>query len=347
MAPVRVLIVDDSPTMRGLIAASMRNDSDIHVIGTARDPIEAREAIKTLNPDVITLDIEMPRMDGISFLEKIMRLRPMPVIIISTLTKAGAAISVKALTLGAFDCLCKPQNGNAIDAFENLPDLVKAAAKSRTKPWADGASKPKPLVEFQPNGNIVAMGSSTGGVEAVMTILTTFPEHCPPTVITQHMPESFTGSFAARLDKLCAPKVSEAKDGAPLEAGHVYIAPGGAAHLEVAGSKTRICRLRADEKVNGHRPSVDVLFESVTELYGKRAVGVILSGMGRDGAAGLLTLREAGARTLGQNEKTCVIYGMPKVAFELGAVERQLPLSRISNAILELCDRTKKNGASE
>lgn len=344
MAPVRVLIVDDSPTMRGLIAASMRDDLDIHVIGTARDPIEAREAIKTLNPDVITLDIEMPRMDGISFLEKIMRLRPMPVIIISTLTKAGAAISVKALTLGAFDCLCKPQNGSAIDAFNNLPNLVKAAAKSRTKPWTESASRPQRQDEFQPNGNIVAMGSSTGGVEAVMTILTTFPEHCPPTVITQHMPESFTGSFAARLDKLCAPKVSEAVDGAPLEPGHVYIAPGGATHLEVAGGKSRVCRLRASEKVNGHRPSVDVLFESVVELYGKRAVGVILSGMGRDGAAGLLTMRESGARTLGQNEKTCVIYGMPKVAFELGAVERQLPLSRISNAILELCDRNAKKG---
>ncbi len=346
MAPVRVLIVDDSPTMRGLIAASMRNDPDIDVVGSARDPIEAREMIKTLNPDVITLDIEMPKMDGISFLEKIMRLRPMPVIIISTLTKAGAAISVKALSLGAFECVCKPQNGSAVDAFESVPGLVKAAAKSRTKPLADREATPVRRDDYQPNGNIVAMGSSTGGVEAVITVLTTFPEYCPPTVITQHMPETFTRSFAARLDKLCAPKVSEATDGAPLEPGHVYIAPGGASHLEVLGGRSHFCNLRAGEKVNGHRPSVDVLFESVAELYGKRAVGVILSGMGRDGAAGLLAMRNAGARTLGQNEKTCVIYGMPKVAFELGAVERQLPLSRISNAILELCDRGKKAGAA-
>lgn len=344
MAPVRVLIVDDSPTMRGLIAASMRNDPDIHVVGSARDPIEAREIIKTLNPDVITLDIEMPRMDGISFLEKIMRLRPMPVIIISTLTKAGAAISVKALTLGAFDCVCKPQDGNVVDAFEQLPDLIKAAAKSRTKPLRGAVAIPKRSDDFQPSGNIVAMGSSTGGVEAVITVLTTFPENCPPTVITQHMPETFTHSFAARLDGLCAPKVSEAKDGDPLETGRVYIAPGGAYHLEVVRRKGHVCRVREDEKVNGHRPSVDVLFNSVAELYGKRAVGVILSGMGRDGAAGLLTMRNAGAKTIGQNEKTCVIYGMPKVAFETGAVERQLPLARISNAILDLCDRSKKKG---
>ena len=336
------MIVDDSPTMRGLIAASMCTDPDIQVVGTARDPIEAREAIKTLNPDVITLDIEMPRMDGISFLEKIMRLRPMPVIIISTLTKAGAAISVKALSLGAFDCVCKPQNGNAMDAFEQLPDLIKAAAKSRTRPLGDTAAIPKRPVDFQPNGNIIAMGSSTGGVEAVITVLTTFPENCPPTVITQHMPENFTQSFAARLDGLCAPKVTEAKDGDPLEAGRVYIAPGGAYHLEVMGRKGHVCRLREAEKVNGHRPSVDVLFNSVAELYGKRAVGAILSGMGRDGATGLLAMREAGAKTFGQNEKTCVIYGMPKVAFELGAVERQLPLARISNAILDACDRSKK-----
>lgn len=336
------MIVDDSPTMRGLIAASMRNDPDIHVVGTARDPIEAREAIKTLNPDVITLDIEMPRMDGISFLEKIMRLRPMPVIIISTLTKAGAAISVKALTLGAFDCLCKPQDGNVVDAFEKLPELIKAAAKSRTKPLGGVAAIPKRSDDFQPNGNIIAMGSSTGGVEAVITVLTTFPENCPPTVITQHMPETFTHSFAARLDGLCAPKVSEAKDGDPLETGRVYIAPGGAYHLEVRGRKGHVCRLREAEKMNGHRPSVDVLFNSVAELYGKRAVGAILSGMGRDGAAGLLAMRNAGAKTFGQNEKTCVIYGMPKVAFELGAVERQLPLARISNAILDVCDRSKK-----
>ena len=346
LSPVRVIVVDDSPTMRGLITAALRADPDIDVVGSARDPYEARDAIKTLNPDVITLDVEMPRMDGIAFLEKIMRLRPLPVIIVSTLTSKGAAISIKALSLGAFDCVCKPQSGDLTDAFEGLPELVKAAALSNTKPLSQSSAKAIRRTDFTPNGNIIAMGSSTGGVEAVITILTTFPENCPPTVITQHMPETFTKNFADRLNRLCAPNVAEATDGAPLENGHIYIAPGGDAHLEVAGNTRRHCRLRIGEKENGHRPSVDVLFQSAARLYGKRAVGVILSGMGRDGASGLLAIKEAGGRTIGQDEKTCVIYGMPKVAFEMNAVERQLPLSQISAEILKLCERTASKGAA-
>ena len=343
---VRVLVVDDSPTMRGLISTILRADPDIQVVGAAGDPYEAREAIKALNPDVVTLDLEMPRMDGIAFLEKIMRLRPMPVIIISSLTEAGAAISAKALMLGAFDCVCKPGRAINADAFDKLPELVKAAAKSNTRPVTLEQRPGARRAGYAPSSKVIAMGSSTGGVEAVITILTDFPQNCAPTVITQHMPETFTGKFARRLNRLCAPRVEEATDGAPLAPGRVYIAPGGAAHLAVERGAPDRCRLRVSEKVNGHRPSVDVLFHSVAEAYGKRAVGVILSGMGRDGAEGLLKIREAGGMTYGQNEKTCVIYGMPKVAFELNAVQSQLPLSRIAGAVTDFCEKPSQRAGA-
>jgi two-component system, chemotaxis family, protein-glutamate methylesterase/glutaminase len=330
MKPIRVLVVDDSPTIRNIIIATLSRDPGIEVVGSAGDPLEARAVIKELNPDVITLDVEMPKMNGIEFLEKIMRLRPMPVIMVSTLTQAGAAASITALELGAFDCVGKP-------AFDDLVDKVKAAARARVRPSGERASPVRRGGDYRPANKLIAIGSSTGGVEALLQVLSCFPENCPPTVITQHMPSSFTASFAARLDRTCAPKVTEAADGAPLLAGHVYLAPGGNAHLEVMGGVQPRCRLREASPVSGHRPSVDVLFHSVAEAYGRRAAAVILTGMGRDGAQGMLAMRNAGAATIGQDEASCVVYGMPKSAFEIGAVERQLTLSAIGPAVLDLC----------
>jgi two-component system chemotaxis response regulator CheB len=331
---IRVLIVDDSATMRSLIAATLRRDPEIEVIGQAGDPFEAREAIKALNPDVITLDVEMPNMNGLDFLEKIMRLRPMPVVMVSTLTVRGAEATLEALSLGAIDCVAKPSTGGA-DSFDDLAAKVKAAARARVRPTAPASAtvKAPERLEHAPDGRVIAIGSSTGGVEALITILSRFPANCPPTVITQHMPGTFTKSFAERLDRLCAPACEEARDGAPLQGGRIYLAPGGDQHLEV--TEGHRCRVQPGERVNGHRPSVDVLFNSMARVYGRRGVGVILTGMGRDGAQGLLNMRQAGARTLGQDEATSVVYGMPKAAFDIGAVERQAPLDRLASEMLK------------
>ena len=221
---VRVLIVDDSATMRSLIATVLQRDPEIEVVGEAGDPFEAREAIKKLNPDVITLDVEMPNMNGIDFLEKIMRLRPMPVVMVSTLTVRGAEATVEALELGAIDCVAKPSTGG-LEGFHDLPFKVKAAAKAKVKPLPPPDTKPKPApLEHTPDGRVIAIGSSTGGVEALIAILSRFPANCPPTVITQHMPATFTKSFSERLDRLCAPKVAEATDGAILEPGRIFVA---------------------------------------------------------------------------------------------------------------------------
>jgi two-component system chemotaxis response regulator CheB len=343
MKPTRVLVVDDSATMRGLISAILRRDPGIDVVGQAADPLEAREAIKALNPDVVTLDVEMPNMNGLEFLEKIMRLRPTPVIMVSNLTSQGTTATIRALEIGAFDCIAKPQPGDT-QPFGDLADKVKAAGGARMRmPTRTGrpSAPPTPAQtaarsSFVPDGRLVAIGASTGGVEALIAVVSHFPANCPPTVITQHMPGTFTKSFAARLNRLSQPNVCEAEDGAVLSPGQIYLAPGGAAHLEVvgSGSGTLRCRLRASDPVNGHRPSVDVLFHSVAKAAGGHAVGVILTGMGRDGADGLLALRQAGARTIGQDEPTSLVYGMPRAAFETGAVEKQVPLHRISLEIL-------------
>jgi two-component system chemotaxis response regulator CheB len=341
MTPIRAIVVDDSPTMRGLISAILRRDPEIEVVGVAGDPLEARQAIKALNPDVITLDIEMPNMNGLEFLEKIMRLRPMPVVMLSTLTQSGAEATLRALELGAVDCVAKPTNSGAMG--EGLGDLaakVKAAARARVRPRTDGAA-PAVRSGYVPSGEVVAIGSSTGGVEALLSVLSHYPQNCPPTVITQHMPAAFTKSFAARLDRATAAHVQEAFDGAPIEPGQVYLAPGGEAHLEVARSGGLRCRLRAGEPVNGHRPSVDVLFNSVAQAAGSAAVGVILTGMGRDGAQGLKAMKTAGARTLGQDEASSVVYGMPRCAFEIGAVDRQAPIGEIGPLVLSLAERRR------
>lgn len=345
MRKTRVLIVDDSATMRALVAATLERDPEIDVIGSAGDPLEAREAIKALNPDVLTLDIEMPKMSGLEFLEKIMRLRPMPVIMVSTLTQNGAEASIKALEIGAFDCVGKPVDGQELSgAFGDLADKVKAARQAAVRSiYAARQPAAQPTTAFKPNGRIVAIGSSTGGVEALLTILRQFPENCPPTVITQHMPAAFTGSFAARLDRACPAHVREAYEGAVLKPGQIFLAPGGETHLEIIGSKELRCHLRADGLMSGHRPSVDVLFNSVAQAAGADAVGTILTGMGRDGAAGLLAMSKAGAQTLGQDEASCVVFGMPKAAFDIGAVGRQLPLGMIGSEILKLCNSNQRD----
>lgn len=349
MAPARVLVVDDSATMRGMISAVLNSDPEVSVVGQCGDAMQARAAIKELNPDVVTLDIEMPNMSGLEFLEKIMTLRPMPVIMVSSLTQRGAEATIAALEIGAFDCIGKPVPGD-VRPFHELIEKVKAAAKSATRyqHMRKPAAAPMPAAntnakaDYRVGRKVVAIGSSTGGVEALIEVLKNYPVNCPPTVITQHMPGTFTKSFAQRLDRLCAPQVQEATDGARLEIGRVYLAPGGERHLTVVNPHAPCCRLVEKPPVNGHRPSVDVLFDSVAELAGRNAVGVILTGMGRDGASGLLKMRHAGARTVGQNERTCVVYGMPRVAFELGAVETQLPLNGIGEEILKLTAARKE-----
>ena len=332
---IRVLVVDDSATMRAFIANALSRDPQIQVVGQAADPLQARAAIKELNPDVITLDVEMPRMNGLDFLERIMRLRPMPVVMVSTLTSRGAETTLRALELGAFDCVAKPSTSQA--GFDQLLPMVHAAAAARLRPQRSVAARPVPT-DFRPDGRVLAIGSSTGGVEALLTILSKFPANCPPTVITQHMPATFTASFAQRLNRSCAAQVQEATDGAPLAPGRIYLAPGGERHLEIAGAGPWRCRLLVDGLVNGHRPSVDVLFASVAKSAGARALGVILTGMGKDGARGLLAMRQVGAKTLGQDEASSVVYGMPRAAFEIQAVMKQVPLGGMATEMLELCN---------
>jgi two-component system, chemotaxis family, protein-glutamate methylesterase/glutaminase len=333
MKRTRVLVVDDSPTMRAIIRAWLERDGEIAVVGEAGDPHQARAAIKALSPDVLTLDVNMPRMDGLEFLEKLMRLRPTPVIMVSSEVGANAAATIEALAAGAFDCVCKPANGNLAEAFGDLALKVKAAARAPCGVRARGHS---PAADFRPNGRVVAIGASTGGVDALMSVLSAFPANCPPTVVVQHMPASFTRSFAQRLDQHCAPQVAEAWSGAALEPGRILIAPGGPTHLELRGRQRLACRLTPGEPRSGHRPSVDVLFASAAGL-GARAVGVILTGMGRDGAEGLLRMREAGACTIGQDAGSSLVYGMPRAAAEAGGVQRQLDLHAIPAAILAAC----------
>jgi two-component system chemotaxis response regulator CheB len=329
---VRVIVVDDSATMRAVISATLRADPEIEVVGLAADPHEARQLIKQLAPDVITLDIEMPNMDGLAFLDKIMRLRPTPVIMVSTLTQAGAEVNLRALEIGAFDCVAKPSS-YAPDSFTGLAEKVKAAARCRRQPRLTAGHPVNLTGGYTPDGRIVGIGSSTGGVEALIAILSKFPPNCPPTIISQHMPPTFTKSFAARLNKLCQPEVCEAQNGDKLRSGHVFLCPG-EFHLELGGCHNPVIHLSAAERVNGHRPSVDVMFQSLLRCSGVNSIGVILTGLGRDGAAGLLALRQAGAETIGQNEASCVVYGMPRAAFEIGAVALQLPLERIAERIL-------------
>ena len=342
--PIKVLIIDDSALVRQLLTAVLSSDPQIEVVGTASDPIVARERIKQLNPDVLTLDIEMPRMDGLDFLERLMALRPMPVVMVSSLSQRGAEASLRALELGAVDVVAKPVG----DLRESLPVLreeilakVKAAAGARLGRRA--SAKPAvPVVRasalpFRTTETIVAIGASTGGVEAIATVLQAMPADSPAIAITQHMPPFFTARFARRLDEACPVRVHEASDGERMLPGHAYIAPGDR-HLRIGRyGANYVCRVGGQDRVSGHCPSVDVLFRSLAEEAGVNAVGVILTGMGGDGAEGLGAIRKKGGRTLGQDEASCVVYGMPRVAFEAGAVESQVSLDGMGAAILERC----------
>ncbi|WP_294263352.1 chemotaxis response regulator protein-glutamate methylesterase [uncultured Sphingomonas sp.] len=336
---VRALVIDDSPTMRGVVTALLRRDPEVEVIGTAATPVEARSMIRELDPDVVTLDVEMPGMDGLAFLEKIMRLRPTPVVMVSSHTTAGAEATVRALELGAIDCYAKPSGG--LGVMRDLDDGELAAMVKLAAGCRDRLQHPRRAVRsaerFRWNGRIAAIAASTGGVEALGALLAGYPDNGPPTIVVQHMPAGFTRMFASRLDARVAPRVVEAAEGMPVEQGHVYIAPGGTRHLTVSGRKQLVCRLTEGAHVSGHRPSADAMFRSLAGLPADKVVGAILTGMGEDGAEGLAALRKLGMPTIGQDEASALIYGMPRAAAERGALAEILPVDRIAARILELC----------
>lgn len=349
MKPITVLIVDDSALIRQMFSEMLSAEPGIEVLDTACDPLEAREKIKRLNPDVLTLDIEMPKMDGISFLEKIMTLRPMPVIMISTLTQKGADASLRAMEIGAFDTIAKPTESQTRDTLAHLRmelvEKVRAAASANIASRRTNKLEAPRVVSFSPSlgaRHLIAIGASTGGVECLKEIFLRLPGNAPPIVIAQHMPERFTATFAERLDRISQVRVSEARDGDRLAPGHAYIAPGNF-HLKIARKGPElVCQLDQGPQVSGHRPSVDVLFHSVAENAGPHAIGVILTGMGKDGAVGLKAMREHGAYTVGQNEASCIVYGMPQAAKKVGAVVTEVALADIPGEILKHCEQYKR-----
>lgn len=342
----RVLVVDDSALMRGLLSQLISLAPDMEVVGAAPDAQSAREMIKAFNPDVLTLDVQMPKMDGLEFLERLMRLRPMPVVMVSSFTEAGSDTTLKALELGAINFIGKPRSdgGRSMESYaEDLVEKIRAAKGARlrgnmTKPTTTLQSVATNMMQARPglatSGKIIFVGASTGGTEAIKEFLIGIPADCPPILVVQHMPESFTASFARRLDGLCAPRVIESQGSEKVESGTVYIAPGHS-HLQIRrGSAGYLTELVSSAAVNRHRPSVDVLFDSAAALVGRKAIGVILTGMGKDGAQGLLRLRQSGAKTFGQDEHSCVVYGMPREAFLIGAVEEQCPLDEMARRVL-------------
>lgn len=344
---IRVLIVDDSAVMRTLLSELLGKVPDMEVVGAAADAVAAREMIKTLNPDVLTLDVQMPRMDGLEFLDRLMRLRPMPVVMVSSFTEKGSEITLRALELGAVDFIGKPRAENAarMAAYvEELSEKLRAAKSARLQyknnmnPQGSAGIPAKSATSaaggVQGNGRIIFLGASTGGTEAIKEFLMGIPAGAPPILIVQHMPESFTASFAKRLNGLCAAHVIEAQGNEKVEPGMVYIAPGHS-HMQIRRSGNGyVTELLSTPPVNRHRPSVDVLFDSAASLVGRQAVGVLLTGMGKDGAQGLLRMRQAGAYTLGQDEGSCVVYGMPREAFLIGAVDEQAPLGEMARRAL-------------
>jgi two-component system chemotaxis response regulator CheB len=336
MAPVRVLIVDDSALIRSLLSRLLSSDPDIEVCGTEPDPYAAREAIKRLNPDVLTLDVEMPRMDGLTFLRNLMRLRPMPVLMVSSLTQNGAQVTLDALELGAVDFVAKPQmdvSRGLEELAETITSKVKTAASASVQTRAQ--TQPEPVShQLKTTHGIIAIGASTGGTEAIKAVLSAFPADAPPTLLTQHIPGLFSTSFVERVDSLSAVHVKHAADGEPALRGHAYFPPGDH-HLRLERSGARyVCRLDAGPKVNLHRPSVDVLFNSVAEAAGSNAAAALLTGMGADGADGLMAIRRAGGYTVAQDEATSIVWGMPGAAVGRGAAMTVQPLRSIARALL-------------
>jgi two-component system chemotaxis response regulator CheB len=369
MAPIRVLVVDDSALVRSLLAEIINREADMECIGAASDPLVARELIRSLNPDVITLDVEMPRMDGLDFLSRLMRLRPMPVVMVSTLTERGAQATFRALELGAVDFVAKPKIGiadglrglaadltaklriaaratvrraSAAPSFESAAQMsAPGLARARTtaplpasSPAPAGAASHPRLGVHVPDA-VILIGASTGGTEATRALLMQLPPDAPPVLITQHMPPGFTRGYAERLDGQCSIRVSEARHDEPLRQGHACIAPGGM-HLAVArdGAGYR-ARVFDGEAVNRHKPSVEVLFDSAARVVGAHAIGVMLTGMGADGAVAMRAMRDAGAYNLAQDEASCVVFGMPREAIAAGAVHEVLPLAGIAPRLIE------------
>ena len=346
MAKTRVVVVDDSALVRSLLTEIINRQTDMICVGAAADPLVAREMIRELNPDVITLDVEMPRMDGLEFLSRLMRLRPMPVVMVSTLTEQGAEVTLRALELGAVDFVAKPRIGVSSGLNElagDIVDKIRVAACARvgrhsgaapSSPLAQAASAaaaPLPRISTE---KVICIGASTGGTEAIREVLVPMPADAPAIVITQHMPPGFTTSFAARLNTLCRISVAEARHGERILPGHAYIAPGGH-HLRVERSGSNYVAVVEDtEPVNRHKPSVEVLFRSAARVIGPNALGVMLTGMGADGAQAMREMKDAGSYNYVQDEASCVVFGMPRMAIQTGAAHEVLPLNQIAAALL-------------
>ncbi|MCY4747195.1 chemotaxis response regulator protein-glutamate methylesterase [Pelomonas sp. UHG3] len=349
MAKTKVVVVDDSALVRSILTEIINRQTDMECIGAAADPLLAREMIRNLNPDVITLDVEMPRMDGLDFLSRLMRLRPMPVVMVSTLTERGAEVTLKALELGAVDFVAKPKIGVA-DGIrllaQDITDKIRIAAKAHIRrappPPAAGAAAPaaaKPVTMASlgraSTEKLIFIGASTGGTEATKDVLVNLPADSPAVVITQHMPPGFTKSYAARLDGLCKIRVKEAQDGERILPGHGYIAPGGL-HLTVERSGANyIARVQDGDPINRHKPSVEALFLSAARVVGQNAIGIMLTGMGADGARAMKVMKDAGSYNYCQDEASCVVFGMPREAIAAGAADEVLPLNQIAGKVLE------------
>jgi len=364
MSKIRVLVVDDSALMRKLLTELLNSDSEIEVVGTAMDAYVAREKIKKLNPDVLTLDVEMPKMDGLSFLSNLMRLHPMPVVMVSSLTQLGAQVTMRALDLGAVDFVSKPK----VDLVYTLDDCaieitskVKAAAMANVETLLNHAGDldvhhslqdtilgMKPLSvgnKFRTTDKVIAIGASTGGTEAIKEVLVRLRPDCPGVVITQHIPPVFSRSFAERMNQVSRLTVCEAEDGQQIRPGHAFIAPGDQHLLVVRDGARYRCKLSDGPPINRHKPAVDILFDSVAETAANNAVGVLLTGMGRDGAKGMKHMHDAGATTIAQDEQSSVIWGMPHAAIKEGGVDRILPLKNIAAKVTELVHLRQNNAA--
>lgn len=351
MPKTRVVVVDDSALVRSILTEIINKQTDMECVGAAADPLIAREMIRNLNPDVITLDVEMPRMDGLDFLSRLMRLRPMPVVMVSTLTERGAEVTLKALELGAIDFVAKPKIGVADgmrQLAQDITDKIRIAAKAQIRrahaapapaPGAPAAPAPAPVsiasLGRMSTEKIIFIGASTGGTEATKDVLVNLPADCPAVVITQHMPPGFTRSYAARLDGLCRIRVKEAEDGERILPGHGYIAPGGF-HLSVERSGANyVARVQDGDPINRHKPSVEALFLSAAKIVGPNAIGIMLTGMGADGARAMKVMKDAGAYNYVQDEASCVVFGMPREAINAGAADEVLPLSQIAGRVLD------------
>jgi two-component system, chemotaxis family, protein-glutamate methylesterase/glutaminase len=348
---VKVLIVDDSALVRQVLTSILESNRNIEVVGAAKDPLDAREKIKELNPDVLTLDIEMPKMDGVTFLKNLMRLRPMPVIMISSLTEHGAEITLEALECGAIDFVSKPKidvQSGLNDYSEEIIEKVLSAAKSKVRERIPPRKKVESKLSanaviakssskkrFKTTDKIIALGASTGGTEAIREVLEAMPADAPGMVISQHIPEAFSAPFAIRMNKASQMTVCEASDGQQILPGHVYIAPGGKHLIIERSGALYICRLNDGPRVNRHKPSVDVMFRSVAENVGPNAMGVILTGMGDDGAAGLKEMLDQGATTIVQDEHTSVVWGMPGSAAKIGAAQKEVPLEKVAGELIK------------